>query len=191
MTSMTFNTRIVDFHTFEDNQDQSHISQCQKGLLPILFQDVSQRSAVDDPHGDIADNPGPNDFGRNPFCQRQKEKKRYDDKYFNDCLVSFICNMRRIDQIRTVHSCLHTARLFVRMETASHILVSFDRLSGHNNIQKFNRTQPCLKGLSKIDSSVNVFGYVFVGVSRQNLPLSRGYWQHWLAPNRATSPCDY
>ena len=72
------------WNTFENDQDQSHISERQESLLPMHLQDIGQRDAVDNAHGDVANNPGADDLGGHPFGQGEDEKEGYDDKDFND-----------------------------------------------------------------------------------------------------------
>lgn len=48
------------------------------------LQDIGQRDAVYNAHGDVANNPGADDLGGNPFGQGEDEKERYYDEDFND-----------------------------------------------------------------------------------------------------------
>lgn len=73
--------------TFEDNQDQAHVAQRQKGLLPGMLEDIRQRHTVDNAHGNLPDNPGADDLGGDPFCQRQEEKEGYDHEDLDDWFV--------------------------------------------------------------------------------------------------------
>lgn len=66
--------------TFEDDQNQTDISQSDKSLLPLVFKDVGQRYTVDDANGDLANNAGLDDLCGNPFCKGKEKEEGYDDE---------------------------------------------------------------------------------------------------------------
>ena len=66
--------------TFENNQDQTHIPQRQERLLPLFLQDIRQRNAIYNTYCDLANNTRSNDLSRDPFCQREEEKKGHNDQ---------------------------------------------------------------------------------------------------------------
>lgn len=49
-----------------------------------MLKDVGQGYAVDNAHGDLADDPGLDHFGGYPFCEGKEEEEGYDDQDLND-----------------------------------------------------------------------------------------------------------
>ena len=80
-------TNTSNEYTFKDNEDQPHIAEVHKCLLPVQRQDVPDGHAVDEADDDLANEPGLDNFGGDPFCDAEEEEEGYDGQEGDDYAV--------------------------------------------------------------------------------------------------------
>lgn len=84
-------------HTFKDDEDEADVAQSEKGVLPLESQNIPDGNSVDETNNNLADEPGPKNVVRCPFCDGKKKEKRDQRQDADDCR-SVLARSKQIDR---------------------------------------------------------------------------------------------
>lgn len=84
-------------HTFKDDENEADVAQSEKGVLPLESQNIPDGNSVEETNNNLADEPGPKNIVRCPFCDGKKKEKRDQRQDADDCR-SVLARSKQIDR---------------------------------------------------------------------------------------------